>query len=220
VFVTLMTREIALTFGRGATYGLPLVFFLAVVILFPFGIGPAPKTLALVGPAVLWAGPLLGVLLSLERVFQTDEADGTLDLHMMSATPLEVVVAAKAMAVWVTGALPLVVSAPLFGLMLNMSAAAIVGTTLTLFVGTPALVFFGVMGAAITVRIKRSGMLLAILIIPLLVPAMIFGVSAAQGYVDPILPFRAPFLLLCAFSLFAVALGPIAGAAALRASKN
>ncbi|MEO0637665.1 MAG: heme exporter protein CcmB [Pseudomonadota bacterium] len=213
----LVRRELALAFGRSANVALPLVFFLSLVILFPFGIGPDPQTLSLVGPAVLWAGPLLGTLLALDSTFQPDVEDGTLEVLMTGSTPLEVVVLGKALAVWVGTALPLVIVAPIFGMMLSMETTALTGTFLSLLAGTPALALFGTIGAAVTAPLRRSGMLLSVIILPLLVPTLIFGVGAAAGYGDAALPFRAPFLLLCALSLFAAVLAPIAGAAAIRA---
>lgn len=215
----LLGRELALAFGRGSNIALPLVFFLALVVLFPFGIGPDPETLRLVGPAILWVGPLLGTLLALESVFQPDVEDGTLDVLLTGPLPLELVVGIKALSVWLSTALPLTLAAPVFGLMLSMEGPALLGTTLSLAVGTPALAFLGTMGAAVTAPLRRAGMLLAIIIVPLLVPVLIFGVGAAAGFGDAALPFRAPFLLLCAFSLFATIIGPIAGAAGLRALK-
>ncbi|MEO0497337.1 MAG: heme exporter protein CcmB [Pseudomonadota bacterium] len=216
----LLKREIALAYGRGSNIALPLVFFLALVILFPFGIGPDPETLSLVGPAVLWVGPLLGTLLALEAVFQPDVEDGTLDVLLCGPVPLELVVAVKALAVWISTAIPLTIAAPVFGLMLNMDGTALSGTALSLLAGTPALAFFGTMGAAVTAPLRRAGMLLAIIIVPLMVPVLIFGVGAAAGYGDTTLPFRAPFLLLCAFSLFALIIAPLAGAAALRTLRS
>ncbi|MEM1364842.1 MAG: heme exporter protein CcmB, partial [Pseudomonadota bacterium] len=170
-------------------------------------------------PAILWVGPLLGTLLALESVFQPDVEDGTLDVLLTGPLPLELVVGIKALSVWLSTALPLTLAAPVFGLMLSMEGPALLGTTLSLAVGTPALAFLGTMGAAVTAPLRRAGMLLAIIIVPLLVPVLIFGVGAAAGFGDAALPFRAPFLLLCAFSLFATIIGPIAGAAGLRALK-
>lgn len=215
----LLARELELAFGRGANVGLGLVFFMALVILFPFGLGPDLNTLSKVGPAVLWAGPLLSILLGLEKLFQSDEEDGTLDVYRMSHTPFEVIVFIKAFAHWISGALPLVAAAPFLGFMLAMDGRDITGCLLCLLVGTPALVFFGALAAALTVRVQRGGMLLAVLAIPFLVPALIFGVSASIGFNSSTDPFKAPFLLLCAFSLFSVVLCPIAGAAALKTGR-
>ena len=153
----LLIRELQLAFGKGANVGLGLVFFLALVILFPFGLGPDLNALSKVGPAVLWAGPLLSILLGLERLFQTDEEDGTLDIYRMSHAPFEMVVFIKAFGHWISGALPLVAAAPFLGFMLAMDGRDIVGCILCLLVGTPALVFFGALAAALTGRFLGGG---------------------------------------------------------------
>lgn len=218
--MALLRREIALAFAEGTNIGLGLLFFLSIVVLFPFGLGPDLDTLRLVGPAVLWAGPMLSILLGLEKLFQPDNEDGTLDLYCMAALPLEAIMLIKAVAHWLCAALPLIVVAPLFGLMLAMPPETIVGCLLGLLAGTPALVFIGAFAAAVTVRVRRSGMLLTVLSIPLVVPTLIFGVSASVGYAAPSLPFKTPFLIVCAFSLFSAVICSLAGAAALRAGST
>ena len=212
----LFVREMKLAtrVGGGALMG--ALFFLIVVTVVPFGVGPDLNLLARIGPAILWIGALLATLLSLDRLFQADRDDGGLDLVLMGETPLELVVLVKCLAHWTATGLPLVVASPVLAVFMNMEPVAIGATTLTLAVGTPALTFVGAIGAALTVSLRRGGLLLAILVLPLTVPVMIFGVSAATAAVQEPVPFATPFSILAALGLFSMVLGPIAGAAALR----
>jgi heme exporter protein B len=182
----------------------------------PFAIGPDLALLARIGPAILWLGALLASLLALDRLFATDHEDGSLDLLMMGEMPLELTVAAKAAAHWLTTGLPLVVIAPLLGLMLNVDMRAMGWIALTLAAGTPALTFIGLIGAALSVALRRGGLLLAVLVLPLTVPVLIFGVAAANAAAAGSTPFGPAFTILCALSLASFVLGPIAAAAALR----
>ncbi len=213
---SLFVREMKLAtrVGGGALMG--ALFFLIVVTVVPFGVGPDLNLLARIGPAILWIGALLATLLSLDRLFQVDRDDGGLDLILMGETPLELVVLIKCLAHWTATGLPLVVASPLLAVFMNMEPVAIGATTLTLAVGTPALTFIGAIGAALTVSLRRGGLLLAILVLPLTVPVMIFGVSTATAAVGGTVPFLTPFAILAALGLFSMVLGPIAGAAALR----
>jgi len=161
-------------------------------------------------------GALLASLLALDRLFATDHEDGSLDLLMMSDTPLELVVIAKAIAHWLTTGLPLIVIAPLLGLMLNVELTAMGPLLLTLAAGTPALTFIGLIGAALSVALRRGGLLLAVLVLPLTIPVLIFGVAAANAAIDGNQPFGPAFTILCALSLISLVLGPVAAAAALR----
>lgn len=205
----------ALRAGGGATIG--IVFFLAVVAIVPFGVGPDMNLLARIGPAILWVGALLATLLGLDRLFQADADDGSLDLIMTAPTPLALAVAAKALAHWIATGLPLVASAPLLGLLVNVPPEALGAVALTLLAGTPALSLIGTVGAALAVGLRRGGLLMAILVLPLTIPVLIFGVAATQaGIVGP-LSFGQPFVLLVALSLMSCVLGPVAAAAALRA---
>ena len=206
--------KIATRVGGGALMG--ALFFLIVVTVVPFGVGPDLNLLARIGPAILWIGALLATLLSLDRLFQVDRDDGGLDLILMGETPLELVVLVKCLAHWTSTGLPLVIASPLLAVFMNMEPVAIGATSLTLLVGTPALTFIGAIGAALTVSLRRGGLLLAILVLPLTVPVMIFGVSAATAAVQEQIPFTTPFSILAALGLFSMVLGPIAGAAALR----
>ena len=208
--------KLAVRVGGGALMG--ALFFLIVVTVVPFGVGPDLNLLSRIGPAILWIGALLATLLSLDRLFQVDRDDGGLDLILMGETPLELVVLVKCLAHWAATGLPLVIVSPLLAVFMNMEPEAIAATSATLLVGTPALTFTGAIGAALTVTLKRGGLLLAILVLPLTVPVMIFGVSAATSVLYGTMPFSTPFSVLAALCLFAMVLGPVAGAAALRHS--
>lgn len=212
----LLVRDmrIAVRVGGGALIG--VLFFLVVVTLVPFAIGPDLALLKRIGPAVLWLAALLANLLALDRLFAADHEDGSLDLLLMSKAPLELVVAIKGVAHWLTTGLPLVVAAPLIGLLLNLDGAAQAGLVLTLLVGTPALTFIGLIGAAISVALRRGGLLLAVLVLPLTVPVLIFGVGAANAAVVGPTPFGTPFTILGALTLASLVVGPFAAAAALR----
>ena len=215
-FAALLVRDMRLSIrvGGGALMG--ALFFLIVVTMTPFALGPDLKLLARIGPAILWLGALLASLLTLDRLFATDHDDGSLDLLMTGRLPLELAVAAKAIAHWLTTALPLVVVSPLLGLMLNVEPRAMAAVALTLLAGTPALTFIGLIGAALSVALRRGGLLLAILVLPLTVPVLIFGVAAANAAIVETVPFGPPFTILCALSLASLILGPFAAAAALR----
>ena len=212
----LLVRDlrIAVRVGGGALMG--ALFFLILVVMMPFAIGPDLKLLARIGPAILWLGALLASLLALDRLFATDHEDGSLDLLMTGAIPLELTVATKAVAHWLTTCLPLVAIAPLLGLLLNIDMRAMGAVALTLLAGTPALTFIGLIGAALSVTLRRGGLLLAVLVLPLTVPVLVFGVAAANAAISGDAPFGPPFTILCALSLGALVLGPFAAAAALR----
>ncbi len=204
--------------GGGALVG--ILFFLAVVAVVPFGVGPDLNLLARIGPAILWIGALLASLLGLDRLFQADREDGSLDLmvlnddrHMLALT-----VFVKCLAHWVAAVLPLVIASPLLGLFMNMEPVGIGATSLTLLVGTPALAFVGAVGAAVAVSLPRGGLLVSVLILPLAIPVLIFGVSAAYGAVNDPNPFLPPFLILCALTMFFAVIGPLAAAFALKSS--
>lgn len=189
-----------------------MVFFLSLVTVVPFAIGPDLRLLSRIGPAILWIAALLASLLGLDRLFQADHEDGSLDQMLLSSTPLELIVLVKCMAHWFVTGLPLVLLSPLFGLMLDLDGSALWAVAATLLVGTPTFTFLGAIGAALTVTLRRGGLLLSILVVPLAVPVLIFGVSAAQSGT----PVLTPFLVLCALGLASIALAPIAAAAALR----
>jgi heme exporter protein B len=210
----LRDMRLAVRVGGGALIG--VLFFLIVVTLVPFAIGPDLALLARIGPAILWLGALLANLLALDRLIATDYEDGSLDLILTARVPLELALVAKALAHWVTTGLPLVIAAPLLGLLLNLGPGATGAVALTLLAGTPALTFIGLIGAALTVALRRGGLLLAILVLPLTVPVLIFGVAAANAAVVGPMPFGTPFGILCALTLMSLVIGPFAAAVALR----
>lgn len=206
--------RIAVRVGGGAMIG--VLFFLAVVALMPFAIGPDLALLQRIGPAILWIGALLASLLALDRLLSADLEDGSLDLLLMSDTPLELAVAAKALAHWITTGLPLVIASPVFALFLNLDLAATSAVALTLLAGTPALTFIGLIGAGLTVTLRRGGILLSVLVLPLAIPVLIFGVAASTAAIVGPLPFGTPFTILCALTLVSFVIGPFAAALALR----
>ena len=212
----LLVRDmrIAVRVGGGALIG--VLFFVVVVTLTPFAVGPDLALLKRIGPAILWLGALLASLLALDRLFASDHEDGSLDLILTGRAPLELVIAAKGLAHWLTTAVPLIVAAPLVGLLLDIESPAQAGLVLTLLVGTPALTFIGIIGAAIAVTLRRGGLLRAIIVLPLTVPVLIFGVAAANAVVAGPVPFGTPFTVLCALTLASLVIGPFAAAAALR----
>jgi heme exporter protein B len=206
--------RVAIRVGGGALMG--VLFFLVVVTMVPFALGPDLALLTRIGPAVLWLAALLASLLALDRLFTTDHEDGSLDLIVMGGAPLEFIVAAKGLAHWLTTGLPLVIAAPFIGIFLNLDGTAAAALVLTLLVGTPALTFTGLIGAAIAVTLRRGGLLLAILVLPLAVPVLIFGVAAANAAVAGPVPFGTPFTVLCGLTLMSLVVGTFAAAAALR----
>lgn len=214
--MTLMIRDIRLAVRGGGGALMGALFFLIVVVMVPFAVGPDLKLLARIGPAILWLGALLASLLALDRLFAMDYEDGSLDLLMTAPTPLELSVAVKALAHWLTTGLPLVVIAPLLGLMLNVEMSAMGALMLTLAAGTPALTFIGLIGAALSVALRRGGLLLTVLVLPLTVPVLIFGVAAADAAIGGAGAFSPAFTILCALSLASFIIGPFAAAAALR----
>jgi len=215
-FTALLARDmrIAIRVGGGALMG--ALFFLIVVTMMPFAVGPDLNLLARIGPAILWLGALLASLLALDRLFATDHEDGSLDLLMMGRMPLELAIAGKGLAHWLTTGLPLVVISPVLGLMLNVELKALGAVALTLAAGTPALTFIGLIGAALSVALRRGGLLLAVLVLPLTIPVLIFGVAAANAAILGGAAFGPPFTILCALSLASLVIGPFAAAAALR----
>ncbi|EAQ37258.1 Cytochrome c-type biogenesis protein CcmB [Nitrobacter sp. Nb-311A] len=206
--------RVALRVGGGALIG--VLFFLIVVVLMPFAVGPDLALLKKLGPAILWLGALLASLLTLDRLFTADHEDGSLDLIVMGRTPLELACAAKALAHWLAVGLPLVAATPILGLLLNLDAIATGAVALTLLAGTPALTFTGMIGAALAVVLRRGGLLLSVLVLPLSIPVLIFGVAASNAAVSGPSPFGTPFSILCALSLASLVIGPFAAAASLR----
>ena len=211
----LLRRDVALALRQGGGGGVGLTFFVLAVVLVPLGVGPEPQTLARIAGGMLWIAALLAALLSLDRLFQADWEDGSLDQLMLATAPLEQVVLVKTVAHWLTTGLPMTVIAPLLGLMLQLPPPALPVLAGAMAAGTPALSLIGAIGAAITVGIRRGGLLLAVLVLPLYLPTLIFGARAVEHAVlalDPV-----PMLALTgAVSLLSAALAPFAAAAALR----
>ncbi|MGO4572078.1 heme exporter protein CcmB [Microvirga sp. 2TAF3] len=215
----LLSRDLKLAARIGGSGMMGLIFFLAIVTLIPFALGPDLNLLSRIGPAILWIAAVLSTLIGLDRLFQADEEDGSLDVLRSAPAPLEVVVIAKVLAHWLTTGLPLALAAPFFGLLVALSPDAMLAMIVTLLVGTPALTFIGAIGAALTASLRRGGLILAILVLPFMIPTLIFGVSAANAAVGGTVPFATPFLILVALSLIAAVVGTVGAAAALRSGE-
>ncbi|WP_372840599.1 heme exporter protein CcmB [Phaeovulum sp.] len=213
--IALLLRDLRLAVRAGGGFGLSLAFFLIVTVLVPFGVGPEGGTLSKIAPGILWVGALLACLLSLDRIFALDFEDGSLDLLATAPIPMEAVVSIKALAHWLTTGLPLVLAAPVFGVLLNLPGPAYPWLVLSLAIGTPALSVLGAFGAALTVGLKRGGLLLSLLVLPLYVPTLLFGAElikrGAEGGVTAV-----PMLFLAGITAACIALVPFASAAAIR----
>ncbi len=213
--IALLTRDLRLALRAGGGFGLGLAFYLILAVLVPLGVGPEPTVLAAIAPGVLWVGALLACLLSLDRIFALDWEDGSLDLLATAPIPLEGVVTLKALAHWITTALPLVLAAPVLGVLLNLPAPAYGWLVLSLLLGTPALSVIGTFGAALTVGLKRGGLLLSLLVLPLYIPTLVYGAElVSRGALG--LPVSTPLALLAGITAGSVALLPFASAAVLR----
>lgn len=208
-FLAIAGQTARLSFRSGGAF-VGLVFFLAVVIVVPFGVGPDMNLLARIGPAILWIGALLATLLGLDRLFRDDREDGALDLLLLADLPLALTVLAKCAGAWVATGLPLAVVSPLLGLLLGIEPAALGLTALTLLIGTPALTLIGAIGAALMAGTGRGGPIVAILVLPFTIPVLIFGVGATAATVSGSL---SPFLVLTALTLISAVVAPVAAAA-------
>jgi len=215
-FVTLVRRDLQLAVRQGGTLGTALGFYMIVVTLLPLGLGADLNLLSRIAPGVLWIALLLSALLSLPRMFGADYEDGSLDILATGPLPLELVAAAKALAHWISTGVPLVLMAPVLGILLNLELGTYPALVATMLVGTPAVSFLGAVGAALTLRAHRGGLLIALLVLPLYVPTLVFGMAVIGALLGPG-GVMSPFLILTAITLMAVILGPIAAAAALRA---
>ena len=215
-FLTLVRRDLLLALREGGALGTVLGFFLVVVALMPLGLGPDLKLLARIAAGILWIALLLAALLSLGRIFETDHEDGTLEVLAAGPLPLEAVAAAKSLAHWLSTGIPLTLLAPVLGILLNLDGALYPRLVATMLAGTPAVSFLGAIGAALTLRARRGGLLLALLVLPLYIPTLIFGISAIGGDVVAAGTFQASMLILIALSMASIVLGPVAAAAALR----
>ena len=218
-FFAVLKRDLVLARRIGAGAELGIIFFLILISIVPFAIGADQKLIGRIAPAILWLAALLATLLGLDRLLQSDEEDGVLDQMLLSGTPPIVLMLAKALAHWLVTGLPLSLAAPLLGVMLAIEPQAMLPLTLSLLIGTPALTLIGLVGAALTVSLKRGGLLLSILVLPSTIPTLIFGVtivkeaSAGRDYTTPL-------LLLSGTSLVALAISPLAAAFAIRLARN
>ncbi|MEY4305515.1 MAG: heme exporter protein CcmB [Pseudomonadota bacterium] len=213
--IALLLRDLRLAIRAGGGFGLGLAFFLLVAVIVPLGVGPEPATLAKIAPGILWVGALLSCLLSLDRIFALDFEDGSLDLLATSPLPMEGAVAIKALAHWLVTGLPLVLAAPVLGVLLNLPVPGYLWLVISLALGTPALSIIGAFGAALTVGLKRGGLLMSLLVLPLYMPTLIFGAEVVKRGAAG-MAVATPLALLAAITAGALALLPIASAAALR----
>jgi heme exporter protein B len=213
--IALLLRDMRLAVRAGGGFGLGLAFFLLVAVLVPLGVGPEGAVLAKIAPGILWVGALLACLLSLDRIFALDFEDGSLDQLATSPMPLEGMVAVKALAHWLVTGLPLTIAAPVLGVLLNLPGAGYGWLVTSLMLGTPALSVIGAFGAALTVGLKRGGLLLSLLVLPLYVPTLIFGAEAVKRGAAG-LDATTPLLLLAGITAGAAAILPFAAAAAIR----
>lgn len=213
--IALLLRDLRLAIRSGGGFGLGLAFALIVVTLVPLGVGPEPAVLARIAPGILWVAALLACLLSLDRIFALDHEDGSLDLLATAPMPLEAVVAVKALAHWLATGLPLTLIAPLLALLMNLPGPGYGWLLASLALGTPALSMIGSFGAAVTVGLKRGGLLLSLLVLPLYIPTLVFGAEAVRrGALG--MAAGTPLLLMAGITAGAVALLPFAAAAAIR----
>jgi heme exporter protein B len=213
--IALLSRDLRLAIRAGGGFGLGLAFFLLVAVIVPLGVGPEPATLAKIAPGILWVGALLSCLLSLDRIFALDFEDGSLDLLATSPVPMEGAVAVKALAHWLVTGLPLVLLAPVLGVLLNLPGQGYVWLVISLALGTPALSIIGAFGAALTVGLKRGGLLMSLLVLPLYMPTLIFGAEVVKrGAVG--MAVGTPLALLAAITAGSLALLPFAASAAIR----
>ena len=216
-FSVIVQRDLRLAARRRIEALLPVVFFVVAASLFPLGVGPEPQTLRQIAPGVVWVCALLATMLSLNSLYAGDHADGSLEQMLLSGHPGVVVASAKAFAHWILTGLPLIVTAPLLGLLFDMSGAGIATLCLTLLLGTPILSLLGSVGAALTLGLRSGGVLLLLLVLPLCIPTLIFG-SGAVVAVEAGLSARGHLSLLGALLLFSALGAPLAAAAALRIS--
>lgn len=217
LFWAVLKRDLMLAYRKKSDLFNPLIFFLMVATLFPLGVSPEPDFLAEVAPGVVWVAALLATLLSMDSLFRSDFEDGTLEQTLLSPQPLFIVVLAKVLAHWMMSGLPLTLLAPLLGVMLFLPAEGMSGLIMSLLLGTPTLSLIGAIGAALTVGLRKGGVLISLLVLPLYIPVLIFGTSAVQAAVTG-LPLAGFFALLGAMLALGFVMAPLAISAALRIS--
>ena len=213
--IALLIRDIRLAFRAGGGFGMGLSFYLLIAVLVPLGVGPDPTVLARIAPGILWVGALLSCLLSLDRLFALDYEDGSLDLLATAPVPLEGVVLMKALAHWIVTGVPLAIMAPVLALLLNLETSGYVWLVVSLALGTPALSMIGAFGAALTVGVRRGGLLLGLLVLPMYLPTLIFGAEVIKRGAAG-LAVGTPLALLAGVTAATIALLPYAAASALR----
>lgn len=213
----MIKRDLLLVYRQRAELVNPLLFFILVILLFPLGIGVQPKLISQVAPAIIWVAALLAVMLSIDRLFRSDFQDGTLEHLLLSSHPLSLLVLGKIIAHWLVTGLPLILLTPLLAVFLGLDAETTRIIMVTLVLGTPALSALGAIGAALTVGLRRGGVLLAILVIPLYIPVLIFATMAVE-HATTSAPVIADLSMLTAFLILSVTLAPLPAAAALKVS--
>ncbi|MEX8520327.1 MAG: heme exporter protein CcmB [Leptothrix sp. (in: b-proteobacteria)] len=217
VISALVARDLRLAGRRRTEAALPLVFFVVAIGLFPLGVGPEPQTLRQIAPGVVWVCALLAAMLSVNQLYASDHADGSLEQMLLSGQPLVLVATARSISHWLLSGLPLVLVAPLVGLLFDLSGEGLLSLLIGLVLGTPVLSLLGNVGAALTLGLRSGGMLVFLLVLPLCIPVLIFG-TGAVGAVEAGLSPQAHYSILGALLIFAVLTGPLAAAAALRIS--
>ncbi len=212
-------KDLALAYRQRAELMQPLMFFVLVITLFPLAIGPNLDTLQRIGGGVIWVAAILSLLLGMERMFRDDYADGSLEQYMLSPTPLYLIVVVKVFTHWLMHIVPLFLISPLLAVFLNLTMDMYVALMLTLLLGTPLISFVGAIGVALTVGLHRGGVLLALLLIPIFIPLLIFATSAIES-ASMLLPYHPQLAIIAALLLFSVALSPMAIAYSLKVSQN
>ncbi|OUS25890.1 heme exporter protein CcmB [Thalassotalea sp. 42_200_T64] len=218
-FFTILKRDLTIALRHRDDIINPLLFFIIVVSLFPLGIGPVSNTLMKIAPGVIWVAALLATLLSLERLFKNDHADGSLEQLLLSPCPTFILVLAKILAHWLITGLPLIIIAPLLGVLLNLHQDSYTALMLTLLLGTPVLSLLGAIGVALTVGLKKGGMLLSLLVLPLYIPVLIFATSAIDA-ASMNLPYNGQLAIIAAIFFGSLTLAPFAVGSALKVSTN
>ena len=221
-FLNIVSKDLRLALRQRSDLTMAVLFFILTAMLFPFGLGPEPNLLARIAPGIIWVTALLSVLLSLERIFLADYEDGSLEQLVLSRASLEVTVLAKVLAHWLTTGLPLILAAPLIALLFNMDTEAMTILLIAMLLGTPSLSLIGAIAAALTLGARRGGVLIPLLVLPLYIPTLIFGVGAIDAAMNSleagavIANARPHLLLLGAILLVSLLIAPLAGSAALK----
>ncbi len=218
-FVLVFKRDLTIAFRHKDDILNPLLFFIIVITLFPLGIGPESNTLARIAPGIIWVAALLSTLLSLDRLFKSDHLDGSLEQMLLSPHPLFIIVLAKIIAHWCLTGLPLIFVAPFLAVLLNLNENSYLALMLTLLIGTPILSFLGAIGVGLTVGIKKGGVLLSLLVLPLYIPVLIFATSAIDTAAMN-LPYSGQLAIIAALLIASITLSPFAVSAALKVSTN